>query len=161
MVGGLLWPARNCYPQISYAVSQLARCMEKPSKRAWESAMHTLHYLYGIREQGIGYRSDADSAPRVWYDSGHMQDRTDYRSQYGYVITWYGGPIAWCSKKHQHVGESSAEDEYMAMNHAAKHMVWMRNLLQDMGLGQYVAEPTVLLGDNKQAGKWGREDIRA
>ena len=49
----------------------------------------------------------------------------------------------------------------MAMNHAAKHMVWMRNLLQDMGLGQYVAEPTVLLGDNKQAGKWGREDIRA
>ena len=85
----------------------------------------------------------------MWYDSGHMQDRTDYRSQYGYVITWYGGPIAWCSKKHQHVGESSAEDEYMAMNHAAKHMVWMRNLLQDMGLSEYVDKPTVLLGDNK------------
>ena len=35
----------------------------------------------------------------------------------------------------------------------------MRNLLRDMGLNEYVAEPTVLLGDNKQAGKWGREDM--
>ena len=102
---------------------------------------------------------DSYESPSHAPDSGHMQDRTDYRSQYGYVITWYGGPIAWCSKKHQHVGESSAEDEYMAMNHAAKHVVWMRNLLTEMGLDEYVAEPTTLLGDNKQAGKWGREDM--
>ena len=159
LVGSLLWPSRNCYPQIAYAVAQLARCMEKPSKRSWESAMHTLHYLYGIRNEGIVFRSDADPVPRTWYDSGHMQDRTDYRSQYGYVITWYGAPIIWTSKKHQHVGESSAEDEYMAMNHAAKHTVWLRHLLEEMGLQRHVSEPTILLGDNQQAGKWSREDM--
>ena len=87
------------------------------------------------------------------------QDRTDYRSQYGYVITWYGAPIIWTSKKHQHVGESSAEDEYMAMNHAAKHTVWPRHLLEEMGLQKPVSEPTILLGDNQQAGKWSREDM--
>ena len=159
VVGGLLWPARNCYSQITFAVAQLARCMERPSKAAWESAMHTLHYLYGIRHQGITYRSDGDPTPRCWFDSGHMQDRTDYRSQYGYVITWFGAPIMWCSKKHKHVGESSAEDEYMALNHASKQMIWMRHLLEEMGLGHFVSEPSVMLGDNKQANKWAREDM--
>ena len=29
-----------------------------------------------------------------------MQDRVDYKSQYGYVIMWFGGPLCWISKKH-------------------------------------------------------------
>jgi hypothetical protein len=37
-----------------------------------------------------------------------MQDRVDYKSQYGYVIMWFGGPLCWISKEHNHVGESSA-----------------------------------------------------
>ena len=45
------------------------------------------------------------------------------------------------------------------MNHAAKHTVWLRHLLEEMGLAKYVSEPTILLGDNQQAGKWSREDM--
>ena len=88
-----------------------------------------------------------------------MQDRSDYRNQYGVVLTWFGGPIHWMSKKHQHVGESSAEDEYMALNHAYKLVKWFRDLLVEMGLGYYVEEPTLLTGDNKQAGRWSRDDM--
>ena len=47
----------------------------------------------------------------------------------------------------------------MAMNHAAKHVMWLRNLFQEMGIATFIQEPTVLEGDNKQAGKWGREDM--
>ena len=75
--------------------------------------MHTMHYLYANRHAGIGYTSDGNREPIAWYDSGHMQDRVDYKSQYGYVIMWFGGPLCWISKKHNHVGESSAEDEYI------------------------------------------------
>ena len=57
VVGTILWPARNAYPIISYAVVQLCRAMEKPSERAWESAMHCLHYLYAIRHEGIRFSS--------------------------------------------------------------------------------------------------------
>ena len=90
LIGCMLWPARNAYPMISYAISQLCRCMEKPSEQAWESAMHTLHYLFETRETGIGYRSDGDPIPRCYYDSGHMQDRANYRNQYGIILTWVG-----------------------------------------------------------------------
>ena len=131
LIGCLLWPARNCYPAISYAVTELSRCVERPGLKAWQSALHTLHFLYTIRHDGIGYNSDEPEEIVCYYDSGHMQDRHDYRSQYGYVITMFGGPILWQSKKHQHVGESAAEDEYMALNHAHKQVLWLRNLVRE------------------------------
>ena len=80
------------------------------------------------------------------YDSGHLQDRTDYKSFYGHLIVWKGAPILWTTKKHQHVGESSAEDEYMALNHAYKAVKWIRNLFEEIGFGYLVDEPTVVLG---------------
>ena len=64
------------------------------------------------------------------------------KSFYGYVVVFMGAPIHWVSKKHQHVGESLAEDEYMALNHAGKMVVWLRNLFIEMGLGHLVSEPT-------------------
>ena len=87
-----------------------------------------MHYLYANRHAGIGYTSDGNREPIAWYDSGHMQDRVDYKSQYGYVIMWFGGPLCWISKKHNHVGESSAEDEYMALNHCYKKAKWLISL---------------------------------
>jgi hypothetical protein len=160
LIGTVLWPARNAYPVITYAVVQLCRAMEKPSERAWQSAMHCLHYLHEHRHEGVTFRSDADPTPICYYDSGHMQDRVDYRSFYGYVIVFMGGPIHWVSKKHQHVGESSTEDEYMALAHAGKMVVWMRQLFIEMGLGELVTQPTIMLGDNKQAGRWSRTDMQ-
>ena len=159
IVGTLLWPARNCYPVISWTCTQLCRCMEKPSEAAWESAVYCLHYLYSIKDEGITFRSDGNVKPVCYYDSGHIQDRVDYKSYYGYIIVWMGAPIVWMSKKHQHVGESSSEDEFMACNHAYKAVKWLRSLMTEMGLGHLFDEPTLLLGDNVAAGRWAMEDM--
>ena len=83
----------------------------------------------------------------------------DYKSFYGLVIVWMGGCILWVSKKHQHVGESSAEDEYMALNHAYKRVMWLRLLFKELGFDDLIEMPTLLLGDNKQAGRWSRDDM--
>jgi hypothetical protein len=56
-----------------------------------------------------------------------------------------GGCILWVSKKHQHVGESSAEDEYMALNHAYKRVMWLRLLFKELGFDDFSA------GDTKKA----------
>jgi len=115
--------------------------------------------LYSIREAGITFRSDGNEIPVCYYDSGHLQDRVDYKSFYGLVIVWMGGCILWVSKKHQHVGESSAEDEYMALNHAYKRVMWLRLLFKELGFDDLIEMPTLLLGDNKQAGRWSRDDM--
>ena len=69
----------------------------------------------------------------------------------------------WKSKKHQHVGHSAAEDEYMAMAHAARAVKFMRSLIIEMGYGDILLgvdmPATPLIGDNRQAKRWGREDM--
>ena len=37
--------------------------------------------------------------------------------------------------------------------------MWLRHLLEEMGLQRDANEATILLGDNQQAGKWSREDM--
>ena len=99
--------------------------------------------MYSIREAGITFRSDGNEIPVCYYDSGHLQDRVDYKSFYGLVIVWMGGCILWVSKKHQHVGESSAEDEYMALNHAYKRVMWLRLLFKELGFDDLIEMPTL------------------
>ena len=124
-----------------------------------------LQWLYHYREEGITFRSDGNQQLRCFYDSGHYQrevddeGRQDYKNTYGFVIYWYNGPISWASKRHDHVGLSAPEDEYMALGHAGREVVWLRNLLTEMGLEQYVQEPTIIEGDNLQANRWASSDL--
>ena len=36
VVGGLLWAARNCHPEIAVGVNQMQRVMSKPTMAAWK-----------------------------------------------------------------------------------------------------------------------------
>ena len=126
LVGGLLWPARNAYPAASFACSVLSRYMQTPTEEAFSAGIHTLHYLMEHRHEGIVFSSDGNLEPICFYDSAHMQDMSDHKSSYGFVITWMGGPIVYVSKRHTLVGLSSAEDEYMTLTHAYKWVMWLR-----------------------------------
>jgi len=70
-----------------------------------------------------------------------------------------GGPVMWQSKLQRHVGVSTSHNEYMALAHAAKQIVWLRQLLVEMGFDELVGAPTPLMGDNAQANMLSREDL--
>ena len=64
------------------------------------------------------------------------------------------------SKRHNHSGLSAAEDEYMALCHAGRQVVWLRHLLTEMGQEQHIGTiPTVIECDNKQALGWSTEQM--
>ncbi|GJP36953.1 hypothetical protein CLOM_g21412, partial [Closterium sp. NIES-68] len=69
----------------------------------------------------------------------------------GYVCLLGGGAVSWRSKKQNEVGLSSCETEYMALHHGAKEVVWLRRLLEELGVGQ--EKPTVVFCDNESAVK--------
>ena len=62
-----------------------------------------------------------------------------------------GDPLITKSSKLMHVGINSIYNEYMALHHAIKQIVWVSQLLDEIGLGAYISKPTRVYADNKQA----------
>ena len=96
--------------------------------------------------------------PCALVDASNRDDPADGRTQYGYTIHW-GGPLITKSGKLNHVGISSTYNEYMALHHCVKQVVWLRQLMQEIGLAAYVSTPTEVYADNKQANKLCAEDL--
>ena len=96
--------------------------------------------------------------PLAYVDASNKDDPHDGKTQYGYTINW-GGPIITKSGKLTHVGINSTYNEYMALHYAIKHIVWLRQFMDEMGLGSIVGKPTVVYADNKQANNLCHEDL--
>jgi site-specific DNA-cytosine methylase len=157
-VGMLLWAARHCYPECKYGVSRLCSVMARPTYRAFRAAMHMIKYLTQFKHRGICYNLNGNHLPIAQSDASNKPDPADGLSQAGFVISWFGGPIATQSKKLKHVGLSSEHNEYMGITSAVKRIVWLRQLLSEMDSTPEVLEkPTVVLADNTQANRICRE----
>ena len=96
---------------------------------------------YGTRTgNGTGGYSDAD------WGSGH-----DRKSIGGFVFALNGGAISWASKKQTSIAISTTEAEYMGMTQAAKVILWLRVLLDEIGVFRLVASMSTLNADNQGA----------
>eukprot|EP01047_Picozoa_sp_COSAG01_P009248 COSAG01_NODE_377_length_17892_cov_207.715000_2_plen_264_part_00 len=101
IVGEALWIQRNTGLMNMYATSMMSKCLCKPSKIAYNAALHAMHYMYANRHTGITYRSDGNLEPICFYDSGYNQKHLGTRPQYAYVIIWAGAAVVWKSKQHK------------------------------------------------------------
>ncbi|CAI7848428.1 unnamed protein product [Closterium sp. NIES-54] len=84
-------------------------------------------------------------------DASFNSVKADGTSIGGYVCLFGGGAVRWRSKKQNEVGLSSCETEYMALHHGVKEVVWLRRLLEEIGVCQ--REPTMMFCDNESAVK--------
>ena len=73
----------------------------------------------------------------------------DCKSTSGFTFLLAGGTISWGSKKQSAIALSSMEAEYITTAHAAKEVVWLRQLL--LKLKQRIEKPTILCMDNQSA----------
>ena len=158
LIGSLLWYVRHISPIAAYGCSQLCKLMSCPTERAYEAALHMLVYLYTHRDEGIVFH-ETDSEPIAFVDASNKDDPTDGKTQYGYTIMW-GGPLILCkSSKLNHVGINSTYNEYMALHHVIKQIVWLRQLFHEIGLANFISMPTLVHADNKQANSLCSEDL--
>ena len=81
-------------------------------------------------------------------DSLNKADRNDGLCYHGWILMWAGGLAGCVRKKLRDIGTSSEHNEYMGIFYTSKFIVWMRQLLEEMGWNEYVRKPVVLFGDN-------------
>ena len=148
-VGSMLWASRRCHPSLSFGTSMLCRVMSRPSFEAQTGLRHMIKYIERHRDKGIRYSAKFKGSPTCYYDASNKSDPSDSKAQYGWIVFMFGGPLLWASKKHKHVGvQGSMQNEYMAAGQACRQLAWLRFLLHEMKLDEFITSPTPLLGDN-------------
>jgi hypothetical protein len=163
VVGSLLYAALSTRPDISHAVSTLAQFVSAPLPQHWEAAMRVLRYLKGTSDLGLIYRGRPSAnrgAPILgpcYSDSNWGGDPDDRKSRTGVVCKINGCAVSWKSQKQTVVALSSAEAEYMAAGEAVKEILWLRQLLMELGFAESTS--TSLLVDNEAAISIANKDV--
>ncbi|CAI5993872.1 unnamed protein product [Closterium sp. NIES-65] len=164
MVGALNYAANHTRPDIAFATSRLASVVARPSHEQLEAAKRLVRYVSATASVGLEYSAVRQRLQRgaadlgkgemlltCYTDASFNSVKADGTSIGGYVCLFGGGAVSWRSKKQDEVGQSSCETEYMALHHGAKEVVWLRRLLEEIGVCQ--REPTVIFCDNESAVK--------
>ncbi|WAQ80769.1 hypothetical protein PtA15_1A107 [Puccinia triticina] len=154
-IGSLSYVAVGTRPDIAYSVNYLARFSSRPSAHHWKGLRHLLGYLAETKVTPLRIAPDRSNGHPVECFVDANWGGTNSRSTYGVIIRLYGSPIMWVSRRLVTVASSTCQAEYMALGHATRHALWIRNLLSDI-VG--VNFPVMILCDNQSAVKIGCED---
>ena len=156
-VGMILWAVRHVFLEGKFGASMLCSVMSYPSKKAFKAAMHMIRYMAQRAHRGIRFSRDGNAIPMGMFDASNKAHMDSSLAHGGYFSHWMGGPIMAWSKKLRHVGHSSEHNEYMAMAALCKAIIWLRQLLNEIGFGECVQKPTVIFGDNVCANRLAEE----
>ena len=118
-------------PDISYAVSVVARYMQQPHELHWKETKRIFHYVQGTIDYGIHYATGAQLDLRSFTDSDWVGDGNDRKSTLGFVFMIGSVPICWSSKKQVTLTLSSIEVEYRGVVNAAIQEVWLHGILTE------------------------------
>jgi hypothetical protein len=153
VIGSLLYAALSTRPDLAHAVSALAAHVAAPTAEHWQLCRRVLRYLKGTVARGLTYGGlGTDQQLTVYSDSDWAGNRTgDARSTTGWLTMIGGGPVSWTSRKQSTVALSSTEAEYLAMGEAVQELLWMQQLLKEIGFEASVEGGTTLHCDNQSA----------
>ena len=137
VVGMLLYLSTNTRPDISFAVSQVARFSNEPKKSHAIAVKKIVRYLLRTHEQGTTVKPlpelkldtfvDADFAGL--YGSDPPEERTSAISRTGYIIKLSNMPLVWKSQLQTTITLSTMEAEYSALSASMRVLIPIREML--------------------------------
>ncbi|GJY06806.1 zinc finger, CCHC-type containing protein, partial [Tanacetum coccineum] len=123
-------------PDIAYALSVVSRYLANPSKNHWEAVKWILKYLRGTTNVGLVYGTDRGNHVDVtgFVDSDYSKDPDKGRSITGYAFLVRGCVVSWKATLQHVAALSTIEEEYMPLTEAVKEAIWLRGLLEELGV---------------------------
>jgi Reverse transcriptase (RNA-dependent DNA polymerase)/gag-polypeptide of LTR copia-type/Integrase core domain/GAG-pre-integrase domain len=155
-VGALLYIATTTRPDISAAMSILCRRVSKPRQRDWTAVKQVLRYLKQTIHLKLEISAHTDLNLAGYVDADWAGDISDRKSTSGYLFQLGSNLVSWSSKKQVSVALSSTEAEYVSAAQASQEVLWLRQLLND--IGELTTQATVLFEDNQGCIKIANND---
>jgi hypothetical protein len=146
-VGNLMYAMTCTRPDIAFAVSTVSRFCSNYGTAHWVAVKRIMRYLKGTAH----YRLQLGGGPQVllsgYCDADWAGDLDERKSTTGYAFYIGDGLVSWNSKRQTTVALSTAEAEYMAATQATKEALWLKQLLNEIGLTQ--SQPVLIRSDNQ------------
>jgi hypothetical protein len=123
----------------------------RPGPEHWKAVKHLFRYLHGTIDYRLTYAPNA-SAPQPFYtysNADHGRNCNNRCSTSAYVVKIGSGAVLWMLRLQPIVALSTTEAEFIAAASAGQEVVWMRQLLGELGFS--IAGPLLLLLDNQSA----------
>jgi len=147
VIGSLLYIMLGTRPDISYAVTKLSKHAANPSADHLAKALYICRYLAGTKNYSMVYNGATGLGLNACTDSDWGSDpHSQRRSQSGYFLKLADACISWTSRTQKTIAHSVTEAEYMSLSDCSRQVVWVRNLLQEIG---YNLGPIPIAGDNQ------------
>jgi hypothetical protein len=159
LVGSLLWTAVCTRPDIAAAVSCLCRYVSRPKTCHWTPAKRVLRYLKGSSFSGIVFSHHSSPIEcSAFVDSTWGSDPASVVSVSGQLVCL--GPVGaphtpsvgdaptfWRFALQTVVAQSTCEAEYIVVASVSQEILFVRQLLTDLGLN--LQGPTPVFCDNQ------------
>ncbi|GLT58591.1 hypothetical protein SLA2020_314700 [Shorea laevis] len=129
-------------PDISFSVNHLSQFLHCPTEYHWQAVKRVLRYLQGSLHRGLLLTPQTSLSLHGFSDSDWARDRDSYISTTGYIIFLGLNSISWKATKQRAVARNSTEVEYRALAAASSEMVWVKNLLTELGVSCF-GSPTL------------------
>ncbi|TYK11673.1 putative mitochondrial protein [Cucumis melo var. makuwa] len=136
-------------PDIAYSVSVVSQFMSFPTVDHWAVVEQILCYLKAAPGCGILCKDHGHTRVECFSDADWAGSREDRRSTFGYCVFVGGNLVSWKSKKQNVVSCLSAESKYRAMTQSVCEIVWIHQLLSEIGFS--ITVPAKLQCDNQAA----------
>ncbi|TPX72070.1 hypothetical protein CcCBS67573_g05920 [Chytriomyces confervae] len=120
----------------------------------WNALIRLLQYIKGTWDHGLFYTKEHGASiatvytndtthlddpkwgtaiPQAYADASYAED-TGRKSRSGHVFMMANAAVTWYSKKQPVVALSSTEAEYYALSETVKEALWIRQLLDEVGV---------------------------
>jgi hypothetical protein len=150
-MGALLYRSTYTRPDISFAVSVLARHSQRPCIRLWNGVKHLLRYLRGTEDLDLLYTQGGTTEIIGYANAGFRSNETSGKSLTWYIFLKNNAPIVWKSVKQMVTATSTNHSKLIAFHEATREAVWLRSMdkiiLSQCGLTQE-NKATIIFEDN-------------
>ena len=139
IVGALLWIGRICRPDILAATVILTRYTSAPTVAHFTAAKRICRYLKHSKDYKLSYTVGSKPELLAYGDADFAADTTDRKSITGSLFMMCGGPIHWVSKKQGTTSLSTVEAEFIALCTTSQEVLYIQQLLSELGYAQNTA----------------------
>lgn len=139
-------------PDLSFTMKELSRYNDASNEEHWNAAKGVLSYLKAHPSQGLLLKPITNDVIIAFTDASYAEELDSRKSTTGKIIYWGDNVISYKSKTQPLVTMSSFEAELVAISSVALDIVWLRNVLEELGYKQM--EPSIIYTDSQSVIKW-------